>query len=420
MADGRTFVVIGGGQAGGWTAKTLRDEGFEGRVVLIGDEVYQPYERPPLSKEMLSGEAEKESTYLWPDGTLEGQDIELRLGTRVSAIDRDSKSLSLNGGEAASGQDGETLAYDRLMIATGARVRKLDLPGGDLDGVHYLRAIPETEAIRADMQAGLQTGGRVLVIGGGWIGLEIASAARKMGLEVTVVEAADRLCGRALTPDLCDTMRELHEANGVDIRLSMGVDRLEGDGRLARAVLSDGTTLDVSVAVIGIGVIPNAELAAEAGLDVDNGIVVDELCRTSDPDIFSAGDVTNHPNKLLGRRIRLESWENAQNQGIAAAKSMLDKGEAYTEIPWFWSDQHGVNIQLVGLPMDWDETVTRGDRNSGQFVVFFLKDGKIDGAAGIDQGRDVRIAKRMMQAGKQVSAADLADESIKLQKLMKG
>lgn len=412
MADERTFAVIGGGQAGGWTAKTLRDEGFEGRVVLICDEDYPPYERPPLSKEMLSGEAEKESTYLWPDGTLEGQDIELRLGTRVSAIDRDAKSLNLEGGE--------TLAYDRLMIATGARVRKLDLPGGDLDGVHYLRAIPDTEAIRAGMRAGSQTGGRVLVIGGGWIGLEIASAARKMGSDVTVVEAADRLCGRALTPDLSEYMLELHEANGVDIRCGMGVDRLEGDGKLARAVLSDGTTLDVSVAVIGIGVIPNAELAAEAGLTVDNGIVVDELCRTSDPDIFSAGDVTNHPNDLLGRRIRLESWENAQNQGIAAAKSMLDKGEPYTEIPWFWSDQHGVNIQLVGLPADWDETVTRGDRQSGQFIVFFLKDGKIDGAAGIDQGRDVRMAKRMMQAGKQVSAADLADESIKLQKLMKG
>ena len=407
MTD-QTYAIIGTGQAGGWTAKTLRDEGFEGRVVLIGDEPFPPYERPPLSKEVLLGDAEEASTYLWPEGTLEGQDVELKLGARVARIDLGSKTLEFD--------DGETLAYDRLMIATGARVRRLDIPGSDLDGVHYLRDIHDTRAIRA----GLSSGGRVLVVGGGWIGLEVAAAARKSGAEVTVVEAAERLCGRALTPDLSAYVHERHAAQGVDIRCNAGIERLEGKGAVARAVLSDGSTLDITMAVIGIGIVPNSELAAEAGLDVDNGIVVDELCRSSDPDVFAAGDVTNHPNPLLDRRVRLESWENAQNQGIAAAKAMLDRGEPYSEIPWFWSDQFDMNIQLVGLPTDWDEAVTRGDPASGQFIVFYLKGGKIDGAAAINQGRDVRMAKRMMTAGITVAASDLADESVKLQKLLKG
>ena len=407
MTD-QTYAIIGTGQAGGWTAKTLRDEGFEGRVVLIGEEPFPPYERPPLSKEVLLGDAEEASTYLWPEGTLEGQDVELKLGARVARIDRGAKTLEFEGGE--------TLPYDRLMIATGARVRRLDIPGSDLDGVHYLRDIHDTRAIRA----GLSAGGRVLVVGGGWIGLEVAAAARKSGAEVTVVEAAERLCGRALTPDLSTYVHEAHAAQGVDIRCNAGIERLEGNGAVARAVLSDGSTLDITMAVIGIGIVPNSELAAEAGLDVDNGIVVDELCRSSDPDVFAAGDVTNHPNPLLGRRVRLESWENAQNQGIAAAKAMLDRGEPYSEIPWFWSDQFDMNIQLVGLPTAWDEAVTRGDPASGQFIVFYLKGGKIDGAAAINQGRDVRMAKRMMTAGVTVAASDLADESVKLQKLLKG
>ena len=363
MSD-QTFAIIGTGQAGGWTAKTLRDEGFEGRVVLIGEEPFPPYERPPLSKEVLLGDAEEASTYLWPEGTLEGQDVELKLGARVAKIDRAAKSIAFD--------DGDTQSYDRLMIATGARVRRLDIPGADLDGVHYLRDIADTRAIRA----GLSGDGRVLVIGGGWIGLEVAAAARKSGAEVTVVEAAERLCGRALTPELSAYVHEAHAAQGVDIRCDTGVERLEGNGAVARAVLSDGSALDISMAVIGVGVVPNSELAADAGIDVDNGIVVDELCRTSDPDVFAAGDVTNHPNPLLDRRIRLESWENAQNQAIAAAKAMLDKGEAYGEIPWFWSDQYDMNIQLVGLPAAWDEAVTRGDPASGQFIVFYLKDGR--------------------------------------------
>jgi len=212
----------------------------------------------------------------------------------------------------------------------------------------------------------------------------------------------------------------LHQSHGVDVRLETSVERFEGLGRIARAVLSDGTAIEADVAIIGIGVVPNVELAAEAGIAVDNGVVVDDMGQSSDPDIFAAGDVTNHPNALLGRRIRLESWENAQNQAINAAKSMLGAGEPYAEIPWFWSDQYDVNIQLVGLPEGWTETVTRGDRDAGRFIVFYLKDGRIDGAAAIDTPRDIRFARRLMAAGKTVDPAQLADPEVKLQALLKG
>ena len=407
MADDRTFVIIGGGQSGGWTAKTLRGEGFEGRVLLIADEPYIPYERPPLSKEVLLGDRPPESAYLWPAESYDESNIELRLGVQATRISPAEHRIEIDGGE--------TIPYDRLMIATGARVRRLPVTGAELAGVHYLRAIRDTEAIRADLAAGA----RVLVVGGGWIGLEVASAACRLGGRVTVVEALNQLCSRALTPDLADWVLALHRGHGVDVRLETSVERFEGDGRIARAVLSDGTSIEADLAVIGIGVVPNVELAAEAGLDVDNGIVVDELGRTSDPDIFAAGDVTNHPNALLGRRIRLESWENAQNQAIATAKTMLDAGTAYAEIPWFWSDQYDVNIQLVGLPDGWSETVTRGDRDAGQFIVFYLKDGRIDGAAAINTPRDIRFARRLMAAGKVVDATQLADPGVKLQALLK-
>ena len=408
MADDRTFVIIGGGQSGGWTAKTLRGEGFEGRVLLIADEPYIPYERPPLSKEVLLGDQPPESTYLWPADSYDESNIELRLGVQATRISPADHTIEIDGGE--------TVPYDRLMIATGARVRRLPVSGAELAGVHYLRGIRDTEAIRADLNAD----SRVVVVGGGWIGLEVAAAASKLGGHVTVVEALGQLCGRALTPDLADWVLAMHRRHGVDVRLEAAVDLFSGDGRVSQATLSDGTSIDADLVVIGIGVVPNVELAEKAGLDVDNGIVVDEMGRTSDPDIFAAGDVTNHPNGLLGRRVRLESWENAQNQAIAAAKAMLDAGSAYSEIPWFWSDQYDANIQLIGLPEGWTETVTRGDRDAGQFVVFYLKDGRIDGAAAINNPRDIRFARRLMAAGKVVDPAQLADPDVKLQALLKG
>ena len=402
------IVVIGAGQAGGWAAKTLRDEGFEGRIAVVGEEPYPPYERPPLSKEVLLGKEPAESSYLWPEGSFDGWGVELRTGVAATGIDRTAKTVSLG--------DGNTLAYDKLLIATGGRVRRLPLEGAALDGVHYLRGIDDSAAIRADLGAGA----RLVVIGGGWIGLEVAAAARILGAEVAVVEALDMLCARALTPDMAAYLLEVHRGRGVDVRLGATVEALTGEGRVTGARLAGGETLATTAVVIGIGIVPNVELAEAAGLEVDDGIRVDALCRTSDPDIFAAGDVTNHPNGLLGRNIRLESWENAQNQGIAAARAMLGGEVPYCEIPWFWSDQYDVNIQLVGLPSAFDDTVTRGARADGSFVEFYMKDGRIDGAAAINSPRDIRFARRLMQAEKIVDPAALADPAVKLQALLRG
>jgi 3-phenylpropionate/trans-cinnamate dioxygenase ferredoxin reductase subunit len=406
MSDTRCFVVLGAGQAGGWCARTLRDQGFEGRIVLVGDEAYAPYERPPLSKEALTGDAPVENAYLWPPESWNDINVELRLGCRAEALDTAAHTVALAGGE--------TLAYDRLMIATGSRPRLPSVPGVDLPGIHVIRAIPDTEALRAAVAPGKTA----VVIGGGWIGLEAAAAFRKLGMEVVVAEAAERLCGRAVTPAISDYLLNLHRGHGVDIRLNCGVAGFEGDGRLERVALSDGSTVEAAVAVIGIGIVPNVELAAEAGITVENGIVVDDLCRTSAADVFGCGEVTNQP-ALGGGRVRLESWENAQNQGIAGAKSMLDAGAPFGEIPWFWSDQFDANLQLVGLPAGWDEEATRGSMADGAFITFYLKGGRIDGAVAVNKGGDLRFARRLMNAGVTVTAAELADPSVKLQALLK-
>jgi len=408
MTADQTFVVIGAGQAGGWTAKTLRDEGFEGRIIMVGEENFPPHERPPLSKEVLLGDAEKDTCLLWPKDTLDEANIEMRLGVRVTEVTPDAHTITLD--------DGETVSWDKLMIATGGRATALPVDGADLEGVFTLRTIDDAEAIRAK----LTSDATVLVIGAGWIGLEVAAAARKRGATAIVVELADRVCARALTPEMSQWIHDLHVRNGVDIRCGVSFDHFEGDGGLRRAIMADGSVIDCDIAVVGIGLTPNVELAAAAGLDVDNGIVVDERGQTSHPDIYAAGDNANHPNSLLGRRIRLESWENAQNQAICAAKAMLGGEDTYAEIPWFWSDQFDANIQMMGLPEDWNETVVRGDRDAGEFVEFYLKDGKLEGAAAINNPRDLRFTRRMMMSDKTFNASDLADPDVKLQKLLKG
>ncbi len=409
MSAASGIVVVGAGQAGGWAARTLRDQGFEGRLVLLGEEAFPPYERPPLSKDVLLGKEPAAATYLWPETSFGELGIELRSGSRAAAIDRSAGAVLL--------EDGEAVGYDRLMLATGARVRRLAVPGADLPGVHYLRNIGDCEAIREELAEG---DADLLVIGGGWIGLEVAAAGRMLGAEVVVLEALERVCGRALTPDLADHVARIHRSRGVDIRLGTTVRELIGDERVTGARLADGTILPASLVVIGIGIVPNSELAAQAGLEVENGVVVDAFGRTSDPDIFAAGDVTNHPNDLLGRRIRLESWENAQNQAIAAARAMLGGETPYREVPWFWSDQYDVNIQLVGLPADWDRTVTRGDRAADRFIEFYVKGDRLEGAAALNNPRDIRFAKRLMQAEKSVDPAALTDPAVKLQTLLRG
>jgi 3-phenylpropionate/trans-cinnamate dioxygenase ferredoxin reductase component len=401
------FVIVGSGQAGGWAAKTLRDQGIAAPIVLIGEEPHPPHERPPLSKDVLLGRKPPESTYIFPVGTLAKADIELRHAL-VTQIERARKRVVLAGGES--------LPYDRMLLATGSRVRRLAVPGASLPGIHYLRSIEDSLVIRRE----LGSDAHILVVGGGWIGLEAAAAARSLGARVTLVEYAGRLCCRALPPgELATYLLDLHRRNGVDVRLKTTVTSFAGTAKVECAMLSNGEEIPVTAAIIGIGIVPNVELAGNADLAVDDGIVVDGFGRTSDPDIFAAGDCTNQPNDFLRRRVRLESWANAQNQAIAVAKAMAGGREPYQEMPWFWSDQYGVNLQLLGMPADGHTVVTRGDTAGDQFLQFYLTKDRIEAVAAVNNARELRYAKRLMQAGKAVPAEKLWDSGIGMQELIK-
>ena len=368
------IIIVGAGQAGGWAAWALRDTGFAGEIVLVGEERHPPYQRPPLSKEVLMGVNPPESTYLWPGGL----DAEFVGGVRACRIDRALRRIELS--------DGRTLSYDKLIIATGGRVRRLDIPGA-----HYLRTIEDAVGLRL----ALATRGRVLVVGGGWIGLEAAAAARTAGCAVTVVESADRLCGRVMPRVVSDYLRALHERHGVDVHLN-------GDLNMHSA-----TTI-----VVGIGIVPNVELAQEAGLVVANGIVVDEFGVTSDPDILAVGDVANL------RGVRLETWANAQNQAIAAARTLAGVPTPYRETPWFWSNQYHVNMQFLGLPLPEHALVVRGDPKDDKFTLFFLQGDRLGAVVAANNMRDLRASRRLMESGASVDAARLADVSRPLQELL--
>lgn len=409
MSDVNTIVILGAGQAGGRAAQALRQDGFEGKIVLVGEEAYVPYERPPLSKELMVGDGGLEKVQLHPEDWYGEQDIELRLGVNATAIDRDGKQVTLS--------DGSTLAYDKLLLTTGARVRELPVPGADLDGVFYIRTFDDTQRIRPR----LGDGTKVVVIGGGFIGLEFAASAKKLGCTVTVLEATERLMGRSVAPEIGEWFLEMHRAKGVDVHLGAQVNGIEGDGKVERVDVKDQPAVEADIVVIGIGIIPNAEIAEAAGLEVDNGIVVDEFGRTSDPDIYAAGDVANQPNGFTGRRLRLESYQNAQDQGMAVARNMIaDEPKPYEDSLWVWTDQHDVNLQMTGVPEKWDQLVYRGDPKSGSFVAFYLDEGRIVAVNTINAGREMRAAQRVMASGKSFTPEQLADESVKLLKLAKG
>ncbi|MFQ5535341.1 MAG: NAD(P)/FAD-dependent oxidoreductase [Sphingomonadales bacterium] len=401
-----TFVIVGAGHAGGEAAAALRLRKFKGRIVVIGDEPHVPYERPPLSKQLLSGEFEVERTYLKPRAVYDSQDIELRLGLKVEAIDRAAHSLRLS--------DGAELGYDKLLIATGSRVRKLPVPGADLDGVHYVRTIADTLAIRDR----LKPGARLVVVGGGYIGLEVAAVARKLGAEVAVLEALPRVMMRVVGQEIASFYEGVHRENGVDLRLGMAVTRIEGAEQVKRVICADGAALDADIVVIGVGIVPNIELAEAAGLEIDNGVVVDEFACTSDPDIFAAGDVTNHPNALLGGRLRLESVHNAVAQAQTAVRAMMGDPVAYAEVPWFWSDQYGLKLQMAGISRDGDEAVVRGDPASHKFSALYLRDGVVVAINAVNNMRDFMPTKRMIAARTRVDREKLADSGVSLKELL--
>jgi len=403
---GGPVVIVGAGQAGGWAAKTLRAEGYTGRVVLVGDEPHPPHERPPLSKAVLSGSAEPDVCHLFKPDAFAELSVEHESGERALAIDRDARTVRTD--------RGRQLHYERLILATGSRVRTLAIPGADLPGIFYLRTIADALALRERLTAGT----RLLVVGGGWIGLEAAATARKRGAVVTVLEAADRLCARAAPPELSEFLARLHADHGVQIRLGASLRSFRPDpqgGIVAK--LGDATELAADVVLIGVGIVPNVEIAAEAGLDVANGVVVDDQGRTSDPLIFAAGDVTDQPGARLGRRVRIESWQNAQDQAIVAAKAALGGDARHDPLPWFWSDQYESNVQILGLPERWPEGVRRGDAASGSFSLFYLRDGVIEAVVSVNAPRDLRAVRRLIESRKHVRAAELADSGVSLQKL---
>ena len=404
--DSRHFVVVGASQAGCWIAKTLRQEGFEGQITLIGEEGYYPYERPPLSKDVLLGETDIQSTYFFKPESYQDDDIDVLLNTRVRKISCSDKNIVL--------QDGSVMTWDRLALATGSRVRQLEIKGSSLDGIYYLRNQDDTRAIKKSAKPDCN----VVIVGGGWIGLECAATLKKLGCNPIVIESSDRLCARAVTPEISEWLSDFHASNEIDIRLNTLVKSFNGDGSVTSVFLSDGSQIDCSFVIVGIGVMPNVELAEEAGLLVDNGIIVDDLCVTSDESIFAAGDVTNQPNKFLRQRVRLESWDNAMKQGINAGLSMLGKGKSYSEIPWFWSQQFDANIQIIGIPESWDETAVRGSKATNEFTVFYLRNNNIVGAVAVNNNREIKVTRRLMQSGKKIKSSELTDLSKKIQALV--
>ncbi len=399
------YVIVGASLAGAKAAQTLREEGFTGSVVLIGTEEERPYERPPLSKGYLLGKDGRDSIFVHEEGWYAEHDVELRLGTTATAIDRAARQVTLAGGE--------TIGYDRLLITTGASPRRIRVPGADLDGVLYLRSVGDSERLGA----AFRSGGRVVMAGSGWIGLETAAAARESGCEVTIVDPERSALHRSVGPELGEVFADLHRSHGVTFRFGEGVSELRGSGgKVTAVVTSTGTEIPADLVVVGIGAVPNSGLAAEADLEVDNGIVVDEALRSSDPDIFAAGDVANAFNPLLGQRIRVEHWANALASGPVAARSMLGQKVSHDYVPYFFSDQYDLGMEAAGLPEPgrYDQVVCRGDKESLEFVAFWLSDGAVVAGMNVnvwDVNDDIQA---LIRSGTPVDSTRLTDPDVPL------
>ena len=401
-----TTVIVGAGQAGGDLTTALRQMGYTGRIILIGDEQAPPYRRPPLSKAYLSGEIGEDALYLRPLATYEKQNIELRTGVKVTAIDRNAHTVTLD--------NGETIKYDKLALTTGGRARRLPLPGAEKPNVHYVRTLDDIARLKEQFQEGR----RLVIVGGGYIGLEAAAVGIKKGLKVTLVEALPRMLARVTGPELSQYYHGVHTGKGVDIRLGAGVQALEGGDKVEAVVLQDGTKIPADLLIVGIGLIPNTEIAEQAGLAVDNGVLVDLYAQTSDPDIVAAGDCTNHENGFLGRRLRLESVPNASEQARVAAATILGQKVAHAGVPWFWSDQYDLKLQMVGLSQGYDKVVIRGSMEANNFTAFYLQDGVIISLDCVNRPQDFMIGKKLVGGKVKADPAVLADESIALKTLV--
>jgi 3-phenylpropionate/trans-cinnamate dioxygenase ferredoxin reductase component len=403
MSD--TFVIVGAGLAGAKAAETLREEGFDGRIVLLGAEPHRPYERPPLSKDYLRGESQRDGAFVHPEEFYAEKEIELRPSTLVRAIDLGARELQLEGREI--------LAYSKLLLAPGAEPRVLRLPGSDLEGVHYLRVFEDSDTIRA----AIERGGRAVVIGAGWIGSEVAASARTKGVEVTIVEQLAVPLERVLGREVGEVYAAIHRDHGVEVLGETGVESIEGDGRVERVRLEGGRTLDCDFVVVGVGVTPRVELAAAAGLETDNGIVVDERLETASDGVFAAGDAANAWHPLFERRLRVEHWHNALEQGPAAARNMLGRGEAYERIPYFFSDQYDVGMEYAGHAAEWDEVVFRGDVEGREFIAFWLQHGRVVAGMNVNVWDVTDAIQALIRSRAEVDVGSLCDPDVDLASL---
>jgi len=403
-------VIIGAGHAAGQIITSLlMDQDFTGSITLIGDEQWLPYQRPPLSKQYLSGEMELDQLYLKPKEFYKEHHINVRLGHRVIAIDCTLMTVTLD--------NGDTVPYDKLALATGTRVRELSIPGSDLDGIHYIRTIDDTSNLRDHFAPDKS----LSVVGGGYIGLEVAAAANKAGLKVTVLEMADRVMNRVVAPEVSTYYEALHKSHGVDIRTDIRVSGFTGTDQINAITFEDGSSFETDLCVVGVGVIPNTELAEAAGLECNSdigGIVVDDSARTSDPHIVACGDCTAHPSHIYGRNIRLESVQNAVDQAKAAALAIMDKPETYNAVPWFWSNQYDAKLQIVGLSQGYDQAVLRGNPDENSFSVFYLKDGTLVAVDAINSAHEYMMGRKLITDGAKPDPARIADTSVSVKELV--
>ena len=408
MANIASYVIVGAGIAGNAAAETLRKQGFEGKVHLVGAEPHRPYDRPPLSKEFLSGSKEQDKLFFKPEDFYAEHSIQLHLGTEATALDPTSKTLTL--------ADGASLRFDKLLLATGSRVRTLPIPGSELEGIHYLRTIDDSQAIAQSMNSA----SRVVIVGAGFIGSEVAAVCKTAGLEVTVLEIQPQPMAHILGEEMGAIYANLHTSRGIDLRLQEGISGIRGSSRAEQVITDQGNAIDCDFVVIGVGIAPDTTLAKSAGLEVDRGILVDEHCQTSHPDIYAAGDVANWFHPGLGHRLRVEHWDNALNQGAAAAKSMLGAPEPYSPTLYFWSDQYDLNIQYLGHATEWDEIAIRGNPGEEKFTAFYLKDGSVHGALVVNNFRDIRPTRTLIGQKTPITAASLSDDSTNLKQLARG
>ena len=399
------FVIVGASLAGANAAATLRQEGYDGEVILIGEEERLPYERPPLSKKYLRGEATFETMLVRPTEFYEENRIQTLLGARVTSVAPSDRVVEL--------ETGRRIPYQKVLIATGGRNRRLPLPGLDLAGVYDLRTIGDADDIRAEIGAGR----KAAVVGMGFIGSEVVAALRQKDVDVVVIDPDRTPLARVLGETVGDVMARVHRDHGVEMIFEDAVVAFEGSRRVEHVLTKAGRRISCDFAVVGVGIEPTVDLVAQTGINTENGILVDEWCRTSMDEVYAAGDVANHYHPVFKRRMRVEHWQNAIKQGSAAARNMLDRARPYDEVHWFWSDQYDVNLQYAGAHAAWDRLVVRGSLGDRRFLAFYLKDGLIEAVVALNRGRDLRRSMPLIKARMVVDPAQLQDEGIDLRTL---